>query len=199
MDARAVAAELESLQACSGGMIRLLTLAPELPGALELIAAARSLDRVALRPARRRKRRCCPPSMRGRRTSRISSTPAQGCITASRASSARRSPTIASPSSSSPTACIWHPRAIDIALRCKPPEKVVLVSDGVAAVACRRARSSCSACAAWRAMRCVQATGQLAGSRLTLDRAVRNLREVSSHRSSVCCVGRALRRRRCSA
>jgi N-acetylglucosamine-6-phosphate deacetylase len=48
-------------------------------------------------------------------------------------------------------------------------------------------------------MRCVQATGQLAGSRLTLDRAVRNLREVSSHRSSVCCVGRALRRRRCSA
>jgi N-acetylglucosamine-6-phosphate deacetylase len=35
--------ELESLQASSGGLIRLLTLAPELPGSLELIGIARAL------------------------------------------------------------------------------------------------------------------------------------------------------------
>ena len=71
-----------------------------------------------------------------------------------------------------------HRRAIDIALRCKPPDSVVLVSDGVAAVGMPDGELELFGvpCVASDAVR-VRASGQLAGSRLTLDRAVRNLRD----------------------
>lgn len=72
-----------------------------------------------------------------------------------------------------------HPQTVDLALRCKPTAKVVLVSDAVAALGLPDGDYSMfgvKCVLAHGAVR-LKATGQLAGSCLTLDRALRNVRE----------------------
>jgi len=67
-------------------------------------------------------------------------------------------------------------RAVDIALRCKPEGRVVLVSDGVAAgVGDTEMEIFGHPCLVGRAVR-IKASGVLAGSCLTLDRGLRTLR-----------------------
>jgi N-acetylglucosamine-6-phosphate deacetylase len=67
-------------------------------------------------------------------------------------------------------------QAVDIAVRCKPPGKLVLVSDAVAACSAPTGDFELfgTACVAGDAVR-VKATGQLAGSCLTLDAALRRM------------------------
>lgn len=171
--------ELESLQASSGGLIRLLTLAPELPGSLELIGIARALGiAAALGHSQATEEEMLSAIDAG-------ASHVTHLFNAS-AGLHHREPGLVGTALTDDRLSVeliadgvhLHPRAIDIALRCKPPEKVVLVSDGVAAVGMPPGEIELFGvrCVARDAVR-VQATGQLAGSRLTLDRAVRNLRE----------------------
>jgi N-acetylglucosamine-6-phosphate deacetylase len=169
--------ELDALQACSGGMIRLVTLAAELPGALDFIRAVRR---------------------RGVAVSLGHSEASEDEVVAAIDAGAQhvthlfnamaplhhRAPGLVGSALTDDRLSVeliadgvhLHRRAIDIALRCKPPEKVVLVSDGVAAVGMPEGEMELFGvpCVARDAVR-VQATGRLAGSRLTLDQALRNL------------------------
>lgn len=170
--------EVDALQACSAGMIRLVTIAPELPGALDFIAAMRA---------------------RGVAVALGHSEAAEDEVLAAIGAGARhvthlfnaaaplhhRAPGLVGTALTDERLSVelicdgvhLHWRAVDIALRCKAADKVVLVSDGVAAVAMPDGDVELFGvpCVAGDAVR-VKATGQLAGSRLTLDRALRNLR-----------------------
>ncbi len=169
--------ELDALQACGAGMIRLITVAPELPGAIDFIAAM---------PAR------------GVAVGHGHSEAAEDAVLAAIAAGAthvthlfnaaaplhQRAPGLVGTALTDERLSVelicdgahLHWRAVDIALRCKPTDKVVLVSDGVAAVGMPAGDLELFgvSCVAGDAVR-VKATGQLAGSRLTLDRALRNL------------------------
>jgi N-acetylglucosamine-6-phosphate deacetylase len=171
--------EIDALQAVSSGMIRLVTVAPELPGALEFIAAMRA-RRIAVALGHSEAS-----------DEQVGAAVAAGAQHVTHLFNAaapfhHRAPGLVGSALTDDRLSVeliadgvhLHQRAIDIALRCKPPEKVVLVSDGVAAVGMPDGAVldlfglPCVAGAAVR----VRATGQLAGSRLTLDRALRRLR-----------------------
>jgi N-acetylglucosamine-6-phosphate deacetylase len=171
-------AELDALQDCSGGMIRLLTLAPELPGALELIAAARRRGiAVALGHSEATEQDVLSAIAAG-------ATHVTHLFNAA-APMHHRAPGLIGTALTDDRLSVeliadgahLHRRAIDLALRCKPAAKVVLVSDGVAAVGLPDGEMELfgTPCIAAEAVH-VRATGQLAGSRLTLDAALRNLR-----------------------
>jgi N-acetylglucosamine-6-phosphate deacetylase len=171
-------AELEELQARSGGIVRLLTLAPELPGALAVITSARRAG-VAVALGH----------------SEASEDAVLAAIDAGAAHVTHlfnaaaplhhRAPGLIGTALTDDRLSVEliadgvhvHRRAIDLALRCKPPDKVVLVSDGVAAVGMPDGDVELFGvpCIAGDAVR-VRDGGQLAGSRLTLDAALRNLR-----------------------
>ena len=170
--------EFEALQECSGGMIRLITVAPELPGAIDFIAAARARGVVvALGHSQ---------ASEGQVLSAI----AAGATHVTHLFNAtaplhHRAPGLLGTALTDDRLFIElicdgehvHPRAIDIALRCKPPDKIVLVSDGVAAVGMPAGDLELFGvpCISRESVR-VRASGQLAGSNATLERAVRLLR-----------------------
>jgi N-acetylglucosamine-6-phosphate deacetylase len=171
--------EVEALQRASGGMIRLITLAPELPGALALIAALREQGiAVAIGHSEASEEQMLAAVAAG-------ATHVTHLFNAA-APLHHRAPGLVGTALTDDRLSVeliadgvhLHRRALDVALRCKPPGCLVLVSDGVAAVGLPDGELELFGvpCVANDAVR-VRATGRLAGSRLTLDRAVRNLRD----------------------
>jgi N-acetylglucosamine-6-phosphate deacetylase len=171
--------EVEALQRSSGGMIRLITLAPEVPGALELIAAMRGQGvAVAIGHSEASEDQMLAAVAAG-------ATHVTHLFNAA-APLHHRAPGLVGTALTDDRLSVeliadgvhLHRRALDIALRCKSPSRVVLVSDGVAAVGLPDGELELFGvpCVANDAVR-IRATGQLAGSRLTLDQAVRNLRD----------------------
>jgi N-acetylglucosamine-6-phosphate deacetylase len=171
--------EFDALQDLSGGMIRLITVAPEMPGVLPFIRAVRE---------------------RGVRVSAGHSNGTYGDMKlAVQAGVAHvthlfnamrelhhREPGIlgvalTEDAVSTELICDGHhvsPTAIDLALRCKPPLKFVLVSDAVGALGIPDGEYEMFGvtCVIHEGTVRLKAGGQLAGSCLTLDQAVRNLR-----------------------
>ncbi len=170
--------ELDALQDLSGGMIRLVTVAPELEGAIPFIHAARA---------------------RGVTVSAGHSNATQAEMELAVEAGVRhvthlfnamrelhhREPGILGVALtddrlSTELICDGHhlsKQAVDIALRCKPPDKTVLITDAVAALGLPDGEYEMfgvGCVVAAGAVR-LQASGQLAGSCLTLDRAVQNL------------------------
>lgn len=171
--------EVEALQRASGGMIRLITLAPELPGALELIAALRGQGiAVAIGHSEAAEEQVLAAVAAG-------ATHVTHLFNAA-APLHHRAPGLVGTALTDDRLSVeliadgihLHRRALDVTMRCKPPGRVVLISDGVAAVGLPDGELELFGvpCVANDAVR-IRATGQLAGSRLTLDRAVRNLRD----------------------
>jgi N-acetylglucosamine-6-phosphate deacetylase len=171
--------ELDRLQDLCGELIRLVTVAPELPGAVPFIAAVRE---------------------RGLVVSLGHSDASAGDVLLAVGAGAthvthlfnamrplhHREPGIAGAALTDDTLSIeiiadgHHvaPRMIDLTFRCKPKGKTILVSDAVAALglpdgACTMFGIECiiaDGTVRWRE------GGMLAGSCLSLDRAVRNIR-----------------------
>lgn len=169
--------ELEAVQAACGGLVRLVTVAPELPGALEFIAAARR---------------------RGVRVALGHSEAAAGQVEAAVAAGAtqvthlfnampslhHRTPGLVGVALADGRLAVEliadgvhvDARAVRLAARCKGQGGVLLVSDGVAAGAPPGPLHLFgAACIAGDAVRRAD-DGRLAGSCLTLPAAVRNLR-----------------------
>ena len=170
--------EVDALQAASGGMIRLITVAPELPGALAFIAAVRARGiAVALGHSQASEEHVLAAIVAGaRHVTHLFNAMAPfhhrdpGLIGTALTDDRLSVELIAD-------GVHLHRRALDVALRCKPADKLVLISDGVAAVGQPDGDFELFGvpCVARDAVR-VRSSGQLAGSRLTLDRALRNLR-----------------------
>lgn len=176
--------EVLALQELSGGLIRLITLAPELDGALELIAACRE---------------------HGIRSSLGHSDATESEMSAGVEAGARhvthlfnamralhhREPGILGVALTDDRVsveliCDGHhlaPRTIDIAMRCKPEGKVVFVSDAVGALGMPEGDYKMFGVDCVIANGCVRLRrgGQLAGSCLGLDQAVRNVRAWLPH------------------
>ena len=118
----------------ANGTVRLVTIAPELEGALELITAARICRRRRL--DRSHRRRLCDdeaaPSMPERATPRTFSTQWRRSTTAGRARSLQLSETSVSRSRSSLTASTYTPRSIAL-VATLAPERLVLVTDAIGA------------------------------------------------------------------
>jgi len=170
--------EIEALQRASGGMVRMITVAPELPGALDCIAALHGRGiAVALGHTEASEEQTLQAIAAGARhiTHLFNAAPPLH----------HREPGVVGTALTDDRLSVelicdgehLHRRAIDVALRCKPPDQIVLASDGVAAIGLPDGELELfgTPCVARAAVR-VKTTGQLAGSRLTLDRAVRNLR-----------------------
>ncbi len=169
--------ELEALQALAGGSIRLLTLAPELPGALDLIAAARRLGiTVSLGHSHATAEQMQAAVAAG-------ATHVTHLFNAMRGLHHREPGPIGVALSEDALSveliCDGHhvsPVAIQLAWRCKPPRKVVAVTDAVALAAAEGSYNLFG-------VDCIVAAGAirlagsdtLAGSCLSLDQAVRNL------------------------
>jgi N-acetylglucosamine-6-phosphate deacetylase len=170
--------EVDRLQRACGGLIRLVTVAPELPTGIEFIAAMRSrgitvsLGHTAADPET---------------VARAVSAGASHVTHLFNAMGAwhQREPGFIGSALSEDRLSVElicdgvhvHPQAVGMALRCKPAGTVALVSDAVAACAARGAEIEMlgTVCVIGDAVR-VKATGQLAGSCLTLDAALRRLR-----------------------
>ncbi len=170
--------EVLELQELSGGRIRLITLAPELEGAVEFIGAAKS---HGIRSALGHSNATEAEMHLG--------VEAGGCHVTHLFNAMRelhhREPGILGVALtddrlSVELICDGHhlaPRTIDVALRCKPDGKVVFVSDAVGALGMPDGDYEMFG------VRCVIAAGsvrlrdgsQLAGSCLSLDQAVRNV------------------------
>jgi len=169
--------EFDALQRRAQGAIRLVTLAPELPNALELIAALRRRGvRVALGHS-------------VASAAQVEAAIAAGASHVTHLFNAmgplhHRAPGL-------PGVALTHDdlaveliadgahvdrRVVDLVWRCKPPERVLLVSDGVAAVGAGRGPRTLfgAACVVSDAVRRAD-TGQLAGSCIALADAVRNV------------------------
>jgi N-acetylglucosamine-6-phosphate deacetylase len=69
-----------------------------------------------------------------------------------------------------------HPRAVDLIFRCKPPHRIAMVTDAVAAGMPEGTHDVFGVRCEVRGGTVRTATGQLAGSCLTMDAAVRNVR-----------------------
>lgn len=171
-------AEVDALQAGSGGLVRLITVAPELPGAVELIAAMRARGiAVALGHS-------------GASEDDVGRAVAAGATHVTHLFNAtaplhHREPGVVGVALTDDRLSVelicdgehLHRRAADVAMRCKPEDKIVLISDGVAAVGMPdgEMRLFGVPCVVRGAVR-VQSSGRLAGSTLTLDRALRVMR-----------------------
>ena len=171
--------EFDALQAGSGGLIRLVTVAPELPGAPAFIRALRARGVViALGHSQASEDEVLAAVAAG-------ATHVTHLFNAA-APLHHRAPGLVGTALTDDRLSVElicdgvhvHRRAVDIALRCKPPDKVILVSDGVAAVGMPPGDVELfgGPCVAGDAVR-VRATGQLAGSNATLDRTLRLLHE----------------------
>jgi N-acetylglucosamine-6-phosphate deacetylase len=171
--------EVDALQSLAGGMIRLVTIAPELPGAAEFVAAmqARGIA-VALGHS-------AASEVDVLRSVAAGATHVTHVFNAT-APLHHRAPGLVGTALTDDRLSVdlicdgehLHRRAVDLAVRCKPSDKLILISDGVAAIGVPAGPLELFGlpCVAGDAVR-VQATGQLAGSNLTLDRALRIMRE----------------------
>ncbi len=171
-------AELEELQSLAAGAIRLITVAPELPGAIPFIAAARRLGvTVSI-------------GHTGATAEQMREAIAAGALHVTHLFNAmrplhHREPgpigiALADDKVSVELICDGHhldPTAVALAWRCKPRDKLVLVSDSVALDmpegSCKLFDSDCVI--GGGAIRLAK-SGALAGSCLGLDQALRNLR-----------------------
>jgi N-acetylglucosamine-6-phosphate deacetylase len=171
--------ELDSLQDLSGGLIKLITVAPEIADAIPFIREARARDVVVA-------------AGHSNATEAEMELAVQAGVTHvthlfnGMRPLHHREPGIAGvaltdDALSIEIICDGHhlsEHAVDLALRCKPPWKTVMVSDAVGALGLADGEYEMFG------VRCVvahgavrlQTTGQLAGSCLTLDRAIRNVR-----------------------
>jgi N-acetylglucosamine-6-phosphate deacetylase len=171
--------ELDAVQAACGGLIRMVTVAPELPGAIDFISAARARGLiVALGHSEATAEQCATAIAAGAShvTHLFNAAPPLH----------HRAPGMVGTALTDDRLSIElicdghhvHRRAVDIALRCKPVNKVILVSDGVAAVGMPdgEMRLFGTACVVGDAVR-TRSSGALAGSRFGIDQALRNLRQ----------------------
>ena len=171
--------ELDALRTASGGMIRVITVAPELRGATEFIAAARARGLiVALGHSEANEEECAAAIAAGAShvTHLYNAMPplhhrAPGVVGTA----------LTDDRLSVELICDGHHVlrvAIDIAMRCKPAGKVVLVSDGVAALGMPDSELDLfgTACVVGDAVR-VKSSGALAGGRVGIDQGLRNLRQ----------------------
>lgn len=171
--------ELDALQDRSGGRIRLVTLAPELPGAATFVAAARARGvTVAVGHS-------------DATAAEVQAALAAGATHVTHLFNGMRElhhrepgitgAALTEDGLSVEVICDGHhlaPRVVDLVFRCKPPGQVVLVSDAVGALGMPDGAYEMFG------VRCVigdgtvriGADGPLAGSCLGLDRAVRNVR-----------------------
>lgn len=171
--------EFDALQDLSGGLIRLVTIAPELDGAIPFIRAVRERDVVVAAGHSN------ATEAEMRLAVHAGVTHVTHLFNAMRELH-HREPGIAGVALtddrlSTELICDGHhlsAQAVDLALRCKPPLKAVLISDAVGALGLPDGQYEMFG------VRCVVAEGavrlqdggQLAGSCLTLDCAVRNVR-----------------------
>ena len=171
-------AELEELQSIAGGAIRLITIAPELPGAIPFIAAARRLGvTVSIGHTE-------ATAAQMRAAIAAGATHVTHLFNAMRALHHREPGPIGvaltDDTVSVELICDGHHldlTAVELAWRCKPRGKVVLVSD---AVALAMPEGDCKLfdvdCIVAGGAITLANSGALAGSCLGLDQAVRNLR-----------------------
>jgi len=171
--------EFDALQDLSGGLIRLVTIAPELDGAIPFIRAVRERDVVVA-------------AGHSNATEAEMKLAVQAGVTHvthlfnAMRELHHREPGIAGVALtddrlSTELICDGHhlsPNTVDLTLRCKPPLKAVLVTDAVGALGLPDGQYEMFGvcCVVAEGAVRLQAGGQLAGSCLTLDCAVRNVR-----------------------
>jgi N-acetylglucosamine-6-phosphate deacetylase len=172
-------AELDDLQRASGGRVRLVTLAPEVDGAMALLEHAVAAGiRVAVGHSNATETEMLAALAAG-------ATHVTHLFNAMRELHHREPGPIGvgltEDAVSVELICDGHhlaPRIVDLAFRCKPRGKAVLVSDAVAALGLPE--GDCElfgvACRIEGGAVRLRQGGQLAGSCLRLDAAVRNLR-----------------------
>ncbi|MEO8603220.1 MAG: N-acetylglucosamine-6-phosphate deacetylase [bacterium] len=169
--------EFDALQRRAGGAIRLVTLAPELPGALELISALRRRDvHVSLGHSEAD-------------AAQVEAAIAAGASHVTHLFNAmaglhHRAPGLPGIGLTDDRVCVEliadgahiDPRVVDLVWRCKPAGRVLLVSDGVAAIGGTPGPLTLfgAACIAGDAVRRAD-NGHLAGSCTGLATAVRNI------------------------
>jgi N-acetylglucosamine-6-phosphate deacetylase len=171
--------EFDALQDLSGDMIRLITLAPEIPGALPFVRAVRERNvRVSAGHSN-------ATSAEMELALQAGVTHVAHLFNAMRELHHREpgilGVALTEDEVSTEIICDGHhvsPTAIDLALRCKPPSKLVLITDAVAALGMPDGEYEMfgMACVIENGAVRLKAGGQLAGSCLTLDQAVRNVR-----------------------
>jgi len=172
--------ELDTLQGFAGGRIRLITLAPELDGALPFIAAVREYGvHVALGHSD-------ATALETDLAIAAGATHVTHLFNAMRGLHHREpgvlGPALTEDGVSVELICDGHhvaPAVIDLAWRCKPRGKLVLVSDAVAPLGMPDGDYELFgvACIKHDGTVRLRESGRLAGSCLSLDRAVRNLRQ----------------------
>jgi N-acetylglucosamine-6-phosphate deacetylase len=172
-------AEVDELQEIAGGRIRLVTLAPETEGALELIGA---LGQRGIAASIGHSNATTDEMLAG---VRAGATHVTHLFNAMRELH-HREPGPIGVGLTEDTLSVeiicdghhLHPRIVDLAFRAKPDGKVVMVSDAVAALGL--ADGPCEmfgvACVISGGAVRLRDGGNLAGSCLSLDRAVRNVR-----------------------
>jgi N-acetylglucosamine-6-phosphate deacetylase len=178
--------ELDTLQTACGGMIRLITIAPEVAGALPFIRGARERGIVV-------------SAGHSNATAEEMGMAVQAGVThvthlfnAMRALH-HRQPGIAGVALTDDRLSVelicdgHHVSApmVDLALRCKPPSKAVLVSDAVGALGLADGEYEMFGvrCTVGGGAVRIADTGQLAGSCLALDTAVRTVRRWQPERA----------------
>jgi N-acetylglucosamine-6-phosphate deacetylase len=171
--------EIDVLQEIAGGQIRLVTLAPETEGALELITALRARGiTVSVGHSNATTAEMCAGVQAG-------ATHVTHLFNAMRELHHREPGPIGvgltDDALSVEIICDGHhlhPRAVDLTFRAKPDGKVVMVSDAVAALGLPEGPCEMFgvACVIGGGAVRLRDGGNLAGSCLSLDRAVRNVR-----------------------
>lgn len=171
--------EMDALQDLSGGMIRLLTIAPERDGAIPFIRAAR--DRGITVSAGHSDATASEMSL----AVQAGVTHVTHLFNAMRELHHREpgilGVALTDDRLSTELICDGQhlsEQAIDLALRCKPADKIVLVSDAVAALGLADGEYELFGlrCTVGHGAVRLTESGQLAGSCLSLDQAVRNVR-----------------------
>lgn len=172
--------EIDALQAIAGGAIRLVTLAPEVDGALDLIAA---LHARGVKVSAGHSNATAAEMLAGLGAG---ATHVTHLFNAMRELHHREPGPIGvgltEDDVSVELICDGHhlhPRVVDLVFRCKPDGKVVLVSDAVAALGLPEGPCSMFGldCVIEGGAVRLRQGGNLAGSCLSLDRAVRNVRD----------------------
>jgi N-acetylglucosamine-6-phosphate deacetylase len=169
--------EVDALQRVGGGLIRMVTVAPELDGALDFIRALR--------------RRGITVAMghTAATTEQVEGALSAGVTHVTHLFNAmapfhHRAPGAVGVALTDDALTVevicdghhLHPRTVDLIFRCKPKDRIALVSDAVAAGLAEGAHELFGLRCEVRAGTVRTEAGQLAGSCLTLDAAIRNLR-----------------------